>query len=226
MAGGNYAEHLMGIFRNFFNQDRSYSDTVKAAREDGQWGFWKNIVEAPGTHDAVRIPARTERFDYEGELAIILNRPVRDFDAERCDDLVWGVTLINDWSIRDDERHRLDQLALAKNFDDSISIGPYIAVDEVAYDNVDIEVRVNGQLRQRFNTKEMIHSFAEILAHASRSLTLVAGDLIAGGTGAGTAADAARRLDDGTISTELYLKPGDTVEVSAPELGTLHNHLV
>jgi 2-keto-4-pentenoate hydratase/2-oxohepta-3-ene-1,7-dioic acid hydratase in catechol pathway len=226
MAGGNYGRHLMGVFKNFFNRDETLEDTERNARESGQWGFWKSIITAAGPEDEVRIPKRTNRFDYEAELAIILSGCVRDFSGERCDDLVWGVTLVNDWSIRDDKRHQLDQFALAKNFDGCISIGPYIAVDEAPYDDVAVELRVNGGLRQQFSTSEMIHSFAEILAFVSRDLTLVPGDLIAGGTGAGTAADASKKLADGTVSDELFLKAGDVTEVSSPGLGTLRNRLI
>lgn len=226
MAGGNYGLHLQGMFKNMFGRDETLEDTVAAARESGQWGFWKSIAAAAGPGDDVRVPRRTTHFDYEGELAIILNGPVRDFTGERCDDLVWGVVLVNDWSIRDDRGgHQLNHFFFAKNFDDSVSIGPYIAVDELEYDDVAIEVRVNGELRQQFNTSEMIHSFAETLSFLTRDLTLVAGDLIAGGTGAGTAADTSPRLADGTIPIDRFVRPGDVVEVSSPALGVLRNRL-
>jgi 2-keto-4-pentenoate hydratase/2-oxohepta-3-ene-1,7-dioic acid hydratase in catechol pathway len=80
-------------------------------------------------------------------------------------------------------------------------------------------------VRQHYNTREMIFSFGEVLAWLSRDFTLVAGDVIAGGTSAGTAADQSPPGPDGTRPRDLFLKPGDVVEVSSPSIGTLRNRV-
>ncbi len=72
----------------------------------------------------------------------------------------------------------------------------------------------------------MIYSFAELLAFLSADFTFVPGDLLASGTGAGTAMDTARPTPEGTRPTALFLKPGDMVEVSSPRIGTLTNRVV
>ena len=76
-----------------------------------------------------------------------------------------------------------------KNFDTSCSMGPCIVVGEVDPTNVDMETLVNGECRQRFNTRDMVFTFGEYLEYLSRDFTLYPGDIISGGTAAGTAAD-------------------------------------
>ena len=72
----------------------------------------------------------------------------------------------------------------------------------------------------------MVFSFADVLEYLSRDFTFVPGDVIAGGTAAGTAADKTVRLPDGTRPKDLFLKVGDVVEVSSPQIGTLRNRIV
>ena len=90
----------------------------------------------------------------------------------------------------------------------------------------DVETLVNGEVRQSFNTRDMVFSFGEYLEYLSRDLTLYAGDIISGGTAAGTAADSSPLLDDGTSAPDRYLKPGDAVDIRSPAVGTLRTHIV
>jgi 2-keto-4-pentenoate hydratase/2-oxohepta-3-ene-1,7-dioic acid hydratase in catechol pathway len=115
---------------------------------------------------------------------------------------------------------------LQKNFDGAVSMGPCIAVGETDHQDVDAETRVNGVVRQRYSTREMIWSFAEVLEYLSQDFTFVPGDVIAGGTSAGTAADKSRRGPDGKRPLDLFLKIGDTVEVSSSKIGALSNKIV
>jgi 5-carboxymethyl-2-hydroxymuconate isomerase len=105
-------------------------------------------------------------------------------------------------------------------------MGPSIVVGELSAQNVDVETCINGQSRQRFNTRDMVFSFGEVLEFLSQDFTFVPGDVIAGGTAAGTAADKTKRLPDGTRSKDLFLKVGDVVEVSSPQIRTLQNRIV
>ncbi len=227
-AGGNFAAHLAGMMADRPGVPTEIDQITREAREAGPWGFWKVPDAVAGPDDEIPFPKRTQYFDYEGEVAIVLGKRGKDIPAGRIDEYVWGVTLFHDWSIRDGESGSPRPITynLMKNFDGSTSMGPCIVVGELEPKNVDVETRVNGQVRQRFNTKEMIWSFGEILEHLSRDFTFVPGDVIAGGTSAGTAADKTRRRPDGTRPLDLFLKAGDVVEVASPKIGTLRNRIV
>ena len=113
-----------------------------------------------------------------------------------------------------------------KNFDGACTMGPCIVVGEHDFRNVDVQTRVNGEVRQSFNSRDMVFSFGEILEHLSRDFTFLPGDIISGGTGAGTAADTTKPLPDGTRPLDKFLKMGDVVEVSSPQIGAISNRLV
>ncbi|HTE86888.1 MAG TPA: fumarylacetoacetate hydrolase family protein, partial [Dehalococcoidia bacterium] len=115
---------------------------------------------------------------------------------------------------------------LPKNFDGSTSMGPCIVVGELKPQEVDVELRVNGEVRQQYNTRDMVFTFAEVLEELSRDFTFVPGDVISGGTSAGTAQDSTPRGPDGKRSLERFLKVGDVVELSSPKIGTLRNRIV
>jgi 2-keto-4-pentenoate hydratase/2-oxohepta-3-ene-1,7-dioic acid hydratase in catechol pathway len=115
--------------------------------------------------------------------------------------------------------------AIPKNWDTSWSLGPCIAVNEADATNIDVETFVNGQRRQAHNTREMTFSFGEYLQYLSRDFTLKPGDMIASGTGEGTAADASPVGPDGVQPPDLFLKVGDTVEVKSPQVGSLKSRV-
>lgn len=227
-AGGNYPDHLARMLaRTEGAAVTDLEETARRAREAGQWGFWKVVDEVAGPGDAVPKPRRAKLFDYEGEVAVILGARAKDVTAPDVEQMIWGVTLLNDWSIRSGMgRPRPMSYNLAKNFDGCVSMGPAIVVGELGAADVDVELRVNGELRQSFNSASMIFSFGEIVEELSRDLTLLPGDVVSGGTAAGTAADATEPSAGGEISLELFLKPGDVVELSSPGIGSMTNHIV
>ena len=106
------------------------------------------------------------------------------------------------------------------------SMGPCIAVGEADPTNIDVETLVNGEYRQRFNTRDMVFTFGEYLEYLSRDFTLYPGDVISGGTAAGTAADSSELLADKTSAPERFLKPGDVVEMRSPSIGALRTRVV
>lgn len=227
-VGGNYAAHLLGMWANRLGKSNvSIEEVTEEAKKAGQWGFWKVPAEVAGPDDAIPFPSRVTYFDYEGEIAIIIGKRGKNIRADKIHDYVWGVTLFHDWSIRDGGGiDRVVSYNLAKNFDGAVSMGPCIVVGELGHQDVDAETRVNGVVRQSYNTREMIWSFGEVLEFLSRDFTFVPGDVIAGGTSAGTAADKSRRGADGKRPLDLFLKVGDTVEVSSPKIGSLSNKIV
>ena len=229
-VGGNYAAHLAGMWAGRPGVTGDLAQIARMAREEGQWGFWKNPHEVAGPDEEIPYPKRTRRFDYEGEVAIVIGKRGKNIPADRIDEYVWGVTLFHDWSIRDGgssgPQGRPISYNLPKNFDGSTSMGPCIVIGELDHRNVNVETRINGEVRQSYNTKEMIWPFGQVLEYLSQDFTFVPGDVIAGGTSAGTAADMSRRQTEGAKSPNLFLKIGDVVELSSPQIGKLSNRIV
>ncbi|HEV8678863.1 MAG TPA: fumarylacetoacetate hydrolase family protein [Stellaceae bacterium] len=225
-AGGNFADHAAAMAEKM--QRKPYTGDAHAqVRNAGIWGFWKINRAAVGPDGEVIYPQKAERLDYEGELAIVLGRRGTDIKPENARDYIWGITLLGDWSIRSPgEPAGPFRFAMSKNFDTSCSLGPCIVVGEADPFASDVETLVNGEIRQAFNTRDMVFSFAEYLEYLSRDLTLYPGDIISGGTAAGTAADSSPLLPDGTSAPERYLKPGDGVEIRSPAIGSLRASIV
>jgi 2-keto-4-pentenoate hydratase/2-oxohepta-3-ene-1,7-dioic acid hydratase in catechol pathway len=207
--------------------DMTIDEVAREAKKVGQWGFWKVPVEVAGPNEPIPFPRRVSYFDYEGEVAIVIGKRGKNIPSSQINEYVWGVTLFHDWSIRDGGgTDRVVSYNLQKNFDGAASMGPCIAVGETGQQDVDVETRVNGVVRQSYNTSEMIWDFGEVLEYLSQDFTFVPGDVIAGGTSAGTAADKSRRGPDGKRPLDLFLKVGDTVEVSSSKIGALSNKIV
>jgi 2-keto-4-pentenoate hydratase/2-oxohepta-3-ene-1,7-dioic acid hydratase in catechol pathway len=227
-VGGNYAAHLLGMWANRLGKnDITVEEVAREAKKAGQWGFWKVLTEVAGPDDPIPLPKRVTYFDYEGEVAIVLGKRGKNIPADEIRNYVWGVTLFHDWSIRDGgSMDRAVSYNLQKNFDGAASMGPCIVVGELDPQNIHVETRVNSTVRQSYNTSEMIWSFGEVLQYLSQDFTFVPGDVIAGGTSAGTAADKSRRSADGRRPIDLFLKIGDVVEVSSPQVGALANQIV
>ena len=203
-------------------------DAYQEIRKAGFWGFWKLGRELLGPDGELVYPERCNRLDYEGEIAIVLGRRGADLKPSQLMDYVWGVTMLGDWSIRAPQERSggAFNFAFPKNFDTSCSLGPCIAVGEADPTNVDMETLVNGERRQRFNTRDMVFTFGEYLEYLSRDFTLYPGDIISGGTAAGTAADSSELLPDGSSASERFLKPGDLVEMNSPSIGVLRTRVV
>jgi acylpyruvate hydrolase len=117
---------------------------------------------------------------------------------------------------------------LMKNWDGAVSVGPVISVGEISNaQDVAFQTRVNGEIRQSGNTRDMTFSFAEYLEYVTRDITFMPGDMIAAGTCKGTAMDSTPRVEGGGFASDkLFLKVGDVVEVSSPQIGVLRNRVV
>lgn len=231
MGGGNFSDHLAGMNANRLGiplNDELIKAAHEQARKRGHWGFWKVLDEVAGDGDDVPYPHRkTEYFDYEGEVGVVIGKRGKNIAASSIRDYVWGITLANDWSCRDrGDEPKIVQYNMVKNFDRACSIGPCIAVGEADFENIDIETRVNGELRQKFNSSAMVFSYGELLEYLSCEFSFVPGDIICGGTAAGTAADRTRKVEGQPRPKDLFLKVGDVVEVSSPQIGKLRNRIV
>jgi 2-keto-4-pentenoate hydratase/2-oxohepta-3-ene-1,7-dioic acid hydratase in catechol pathway len=226
-AGGNFAAHSYGMAVNRGAKDLTVEKMAAQMRGAGNWGFWKVLDEVAGPDDAIPYPARSDYFDYEAEVAIVIGKRGKDIPVDRIAEYVWGVTLANDWSDREaGGTARPMSFNTQKNFDRSLSLGPCIVVGELDPQNVNVELTLNGELRQQFNSRDMVFSFAETLAFLSRDFTFVPGDIILGGTGAGTAQDSTKPNDDGSRPHDRFLKKGDEVRIASPEIGVLASRIV
>ncbi len=223
-AGGNFAQHAIAMAQRRAErgeQNPIQGDATEYVRSRGFWGFWKIDRESLGDDGTVPYPARCTRLDYEGEVAVVLGKQGKNIKAGEIGDYVWGVTLLGDWSIRMAPEGGPLKFAMQKNFDNSCSIGPCIVVNELDPLEVDLKTLVNGEVRQEFRSGEMAFAYGEYLEHLSKDFTFYPGDIISGGTGAGTAADSSATGDDGKPVPDKFLKPGDTVEIVSPQVGTL-----
>jgi acylpyruvate hydrolase len=226
-AGGNFADHAAAMAVRM--RGRPYEgDAYQEIRNAGFWGFWKLGREIVGPDGELIYPDRCNRLDYEGEIALVLGKRGVDLKPSQLRDYVWGVTMLADWSIRAPRELPGGPLNFnfPKNFDTSCSMGPSIAVGEADPTNIDMETFVNGECRQRFNTRDMVFTFGEYLEHLSRDFTLYPGDVISGGTAAGTAADSSELLPDRTSAPGRFLKPGDVVEMRSQSIGSLSTRVV
>ena len=226
-AGGNFADHAEAMAVKM--RGKAFEGNARdEIRKGGFWGFWKLQREFTPPNGDLAYPERCNRLDYEGEIAIVLGKPGTDLKPSQLKDYVWGVTMLADWSIRAPREVSGGGLsfALAKNFNGSTSLGPCVAVGETDPTDTWLETLVNGERRQHYSTKDMVFTFGEYLEYLSRDFSLFPGDIISGGTAAGTAADSSPLLPDRTSAPERFLKPGDTVEMKSPAIGSLVTHVV
>ncbi|MBA2504974.1 MAG: fumarylacetoacetate hydrolase family protein [Thermoleophilaceae bacterium] len=163
------------------------------------FGKWANALVPDGA--TVKLP--TEKTDYEAEVAVVIG----------AGGGIGGYTLLNDLSARD-RQFATPQWMPGKVFDGAAPCGPWIVTPEEAGDPdaIEIELRLNGELRQQGSTADLVHSIPDLVEHLGTLMTLAPGDIVATGTPSGTGAS--RRPRE-------YLKPGDTTVVSSPTLGTL-----
>lgn len=174
---------------------------------------WADTLIADG--EALVRPPESVRFDYEGELAVIIGKGGRRIAAADAMDHVAGYAVFNDASVRDWQRHNI-QFTPGKNFPATGAFGPaMIPAGEVAdLGSQRVQTRLNGQLVQDQPVSDMIWDIPTVIAYCSTFTELAPGDVIATGTPGGVG---------DKRQPPLYMKAGDTVEVSVGTIGTLTN---
>lgn len=160
-------------------------------------------------------PRVSERFDFEGELAVVIGRRGRHIIAERALDHVAGYACFNDGSIRDFQKHT-SQFMPGKNFDRSGSFGPWLVTpDEVGDVNaLQLTTTLNGEVVQQTGINDLLFGVEALIAYMSQIWELLPGDVIATGTTGGVGS---------MRKPQLWMKPGDRVDVVIDKLGTLSN---
>lgn len=161
-------------------------------------------------------PKATKKVDWEAEIAVVIGTGGRNIPVERGLDHVFGFVLANDISARDLQLGNgpSSQWFKGKSLDGFCPMGPYIVTRDAISDpgSIDVTLRVNGEVKQEFSTKQMIHSFSAIIAHLSLGMTLLPGDVILTGTGNGVGH---------WQKPPQFLGDGDVVEMTSNFLGRL-----
>ena len=171
-----------------------------------------------GNKQEILLPINAKQFDYEAELVIVIGKTAESVSRENAMSYIFGYTIGNDLSARD-LQFRTGQWLLGKTCNGFAPIGPYlVTADEVNPSELEISCRVNGELRQQGNTKNMIFDCAYIVSYLSHHMTLKPGDIIFTGTPAGV-------ILGYPEGKRVWLKSGDEVSVSIEKIGTLINKL-
>lgn len=177
--------------------------------------FFAKYANALAADDAtVRLPASSRKVDYEAEVAFVVGRTAREVAPAAALDHVAGFTLLNDLSARD-LQFQTPQWMPGKVFDGSAPCGPaLVTADELPAgpEAIGIALDLNGERMQESTTAELIFGVVELLAHLSTLMTLVPGDIVSTGTPAGVG---------GAREPRVWLRPGDELVTSSPELGEL-----
>ncbi len=167
--------------------------------------FLKPSTSVIGPKDPIRLLPISNKIDYEGELAVVIGRLAKHIRAEDAYRVILGYTCANDVTLRDIQRTD-DQWTLAKGFDGSCPLGPWIDT-ELDPNEALIQTRLNGEVRQQGSTTDMVFGVATLIEYITSFMTLLPGDVLLTGTPEGVG-----RLAD-----------GDLVEVEVEGLGTLAN---
>jgi 2-keto-4-pentenoate hydratase/2-oxohepta-3-ene-1,7-dioic acid hydratase in catechol pathway len=172
-----------------------------------------------GHNQALMRPKASEKFDYEGEIVLVIGKGGRNVPREHALSIVYGLTLGNEGTLRDWLRHGTLNVTQGKNFDRSGSLGPWIVpADEVNPGaTLHLMTRVNSELRQDDNTERLTWNFSWLLNYITQFTTLKPGDLVFTGTPVGAG---------GHQTPPAWLKPGDVLEIEVPEIGVLRNTVV
>ena len=167
--------------------------------------FLKPSSAIIGPEETIVLPPTAGQVDYEGELGVVIGRSAKNVKASEASRYILGYTCFNDVTARDIQK-KDSQWTRGKGFDTFAPLGPWIET-ELDPSNLSIETYLNGELRQRAITADLIFSVQEIISFVSGVMTLFPGDVIATGTPSGVG----------------EMKSGDIVEVKIQGIGSLRN---
>lgn len=202
--GVNYEEHRLET-----NRERANAPII----------FMRLAQSQVGHNVPIARPSVSEKMDYEGEIAIVIGKGGRNIAKEDALSHVFGYSAYNDVSIRDWQMHT-QQWTPGKNFDGCGSFGPWlVTADEMPADRAEISIvtRLNGEVMQHGNGSEMIFSIEEQINYISTFTALLPGDVIATGTPGGVGVKR---------NPQVFMKPGDLVEIEVTGVGMLSNRII
>ncbi len=196
-------------------RDHAAESGAPIPKEPVLFSKFSTAILAPG--EAIRLPKVSREVDYEAELVLVVGKKGRHLNAASALNHLAGCTIGHDVSARDWQLKKDGRQWLAgKTFDTFAPIGPILmTMDELGDPHdLSIRLRLNGQIMQDSNTKQMIFRANDLLAYISQVVTLEPGDLIFTGTPSGVGF---------TRKPPVFLKDGDVVEVEIEKLGLLRN---
>jgi 5-carboxymethyl-2-hydroxymuconate isomerase len=201
---------------NYANRNAEYKDGSEAPKYPSL--FMRTPASFTAHDQPLWRPPESMQLDYEGEIVIVIGKAGRRIPEEQAYEHIAGLSIMNEGTLRDWVRHAKFNVTQGKNFVNSGSWGPWlVSADEFTaqdYEDMRVQTRVNGELRQNDTTASMMFPFAYIISYLSTFFHLQPGDVIATGTpnGAGARFDPPR-----------FLKPGDIIEVEVDGVGLLRN---
>lgn len=207
--GLNYADHAEESLR---------TKGLQVAMPEFPVIFNKATTAVNGPYDDIPYDtAVSTQIDWEVELGVVIGRSGKNINQADAMSHVYGYTVINDISARDLQRQH-QQFFKGKSLDGSCPMGPWlVTADEIPDPHtLDVTCRVNGVIKQHSNTRYLIFNIPVTIAHLSKGMTLLAGDIIATGTPSGVGF--ARTPPE-------FLQPGDVVESEISHIGVIHNQI-
>jgi len=196
--------------------------------------YFSNHNAIFGPYDEVPKPRTAQELDYELEVACVIGKMGSDIPVEEAEPYIAGYMVMNDWSARDLQRKEMKlNLGPAKGKDFATSLGPALVTPDELEDrrivregtgsvyDLAMTARINGKEFSRGNFKDLTHTFAQMIAYASRDTVLYPGEVLGSGT-VGTGCILELRPE----TTGGWLKPGDVVELEIERLGILRNRVV
>ncbi|WP_101845196.1 fumarylacetoacetate hydrolase family protein [Halobacillus sp. Marseille-P3879] len=201
-VGHNYREHILEMKREL------PENPVLFAK-------FNNTISGP--EDPIVKKDISDQYDFEAEFAFVIGKQAKNVKEEDALDYVAGYTVANDVSVRDLQKRTLQWLQ-GKSVDGTLPLGPWLVTKDEVPDphNLDIELKVNGETKQKSNTSSLVFNVNRLVDFVSHLITLEPGDILLTGTpgGVGVARD-----------PQEFLQEGDTVTISIDQVGILENEV-
>lgn len=186
---------------------RDHAEEMKLELPEDPVIFIKPPTAVIGPEEKIIMPQMSQRVDYEAELALVIGKQAKNVEPQDAFQYILGATCLNDVTARD-LQSKDGQWTRSKSFDTFAPMGPFIVTD-ADYNNIDIELVLNGETRQKSNTSFFIANAQKMVSYISGIMTLNPGDVIATGTPSGVGP----------------MKKGDVVEVKLQGIGVLKNYV-
>ena len=207
-VGLNYSDHI--------KESQSVQDPNK--KIDDPVFFTKRVINAIGPNEIIqKHDGITKEIDYESELGVVVGKEAINLSEDNAEEYIFGYTIVNDISARDLQRKH-NQWFKGKGLDSHTSIGPCIVYKKYMSLPIELNIssKVNGEVRQNSNTRNLIFSIPFLMKELSKGMTLVPGDIIATGTPAGVGIG---------FKPPKLLKSGDIIECEIENIGISRNQL-
>jgi len=180
--------------------------------------FFKSTTAIVGPNDDLIIPKRSNKTDWEVELAIVIGKKASYVAIEDAMDHIAGYVLHNDYSEREFQLEKGGQWVKGKSCDTFAPLGPFLATKDEIEDpnNLNLWLTLNGETMQNSSTSDFVFNIETVVSYISQYMTLLPGDIISTGTPFGVGLG---------LKPPRYLKPGDVVELGIEGLGSSKQHV-